>query len=66
MNLLGIMPELAYARGRKLIPNKFYRIMKACLRNQSLVTVGDFRLFLEFLTAVLAYHKFREKSNQES
>lgn len=59
--LLPIMPELAYARGRDLIPDDFYRLLRACLTVQKLPTVGDLRLLVNFLTAILAYHKFHEK-----
>ncbi|MBN1935625.1 MAG: type III-A CRISPR-associated protein Csm2 [Anaerolineae bacterium] len=55
--LLPLMPELAYARGRNLIPEDFYGLMKACLASKKLQTVGDFRRLTLFLTAVLAYHK---------
>jgi len=60
-DLLPVMPELAYARGRELIPNDFYLIMKTSLRPAMLETVGDFRLLVDFLTAILAYHKLHEK-----
>ena len=58
--LLPLIPELAYAQGRGLIPDDFYRLMKASLSSQKLQTVKDFRLLTEFLTAVLAYHKLYE------
>ncbi len=59
--LLVLLPELAYARGRELIPQEFYDLMKTCLSSQSLKTVGDLRAFDNFLTALMAYHKYREK-----
>lgn len=59
--LLPLMPELAYAQGRGLIPRDFYGLMKACLSSQRLQTVGDFRLLTAFLTAILAYHKLYAK-----
>jgi CRISPR-associated protein Csm2 len=52
-----IIPELAYALGRQLIPRDFYNLMKACLGHQRMQTVGDFRRAMELLTAVLAYQK---------
>lgn len=56
-----LVPELAYARGRDLIPQKFYDLMRRCLSDQKLLTVGDFRRLAELLTALLAYHKYHEK-----
>jgi CRISPR-associated protein Csm2 len=52
-----LIPELAYALGRQLIPREFYALMKACLGHQRMQTVGDFRRAMQFLTAILAYHK---------
>jgi CRISPR-associated protein Csm2 len=52
-----IMPELAYALGRKLISEQFYGLIKECLNASKIKTVGDFKTFVTFLSAVLAYHK---------
>lgn len=52
-----IMPELAYALGRKLISNDFYDLIKECLNASKIKTVADFKNFVDFLSAVLAYHK---------
>lgn len=52
-----IMPELAYALGRKLISEDFYGLIKECLNASKIKTVGDFKNFVDFLSAVLAYHK---------
>ncbi len=60
--ILPLVPALAYARGRELIPEKFYNLMSTCLSNAKLNTVGDFQRLDEFLTAILAYQKFHEKS----
>lgn len=54
-----LLPELAYARGRKLITADFYELMKTCLDERRMRTVGDFRVLVRFLEAVLAYHKMR-------
>ncbi|MBN1877863.1 MAG: type III-A CRISPR-associated protein Csm2 [Anaerolineae bacterium] len=64
--LLPIMPELAYARGRDLIPDDFYRLLRVCLSVKKLPTIGDFRLLVSFLTAILAYHKFHEKGKDKA
>lgn len=52
-----IMPELAYALGRKLISDDFYSLIKECLNASKMRTVADFKNFVDFLSAVLAYHK---------
>ncbi len=57
-----LKPKLANAKGRGLIPIEFYEFMKTCM---SKVDVGseenkkeNFRRFVEFLEAVVAYHKY--------
>ncbi len=57
-----MMPTLAYARGRGLIPEDFYEIMKLCLR-EKVKTNKDFLRSVQFIEAVLAYHKFRYPSS---
>ncbi len=52
-----LIPELAYAFGRELVPKGFYELMKMSLSQTKMQTVGDFRRLMEFLTALLAYHK---------
>lgn len=54
-----ILPMLAYAAGRKLLPRDFYDILKVCLSPQKLQTNADFARVDEFVTAILAYHKYR-------
>lgn len=56
-----LLPELAYARGRGLIPQNFYELMRLCLSTDKLKTIGDFRRLVQFVTAILAYHKYHEK-----
>ena len=55
-----LMPELAYSYGRGLITRDFYDVMKICLSGNKIVTVADFKRFVNLLTAVIAYHKKRE------
>jgi CRISPR-associated protein Csm2 len=57
--VVGMMPTLAYASGRGLIPKDFYDIIKMCLSPQRLQTNEDFLRVDDFVTAILAYHKFR-------
>lgn len=63
-NIFLILPELAYARGRKLITSDFYDLLKECLtkevnnkRNIRLSSKGEFDNFVKFLEAILAYYK---------
>jgi CRISPR type III-A-associated protein Csm2 len=53
-----LIPELAYAGGRGLIPQEFYDLMRKCLSGPKLQTVGDLRRLTQLLTALLAYHKY--------
>jgi CRISPR-associated protein Csm2 len=59
-DVLSLKPELAYAMGRELIPIEFYDLMKNSLTAPKLPKVKDFRRLIEFLTALLAYHKYRK------
>lgn len=55
-----LIPHLAYAKGRKLIPADFYDLMKAIIgdgKYGKIKTVEDFRRFVDFMTAIIAYHK---------
>lgn len=59
--LVKLMPILAYASGRGLIPRDFYELMKTCLGAGKLKTNEDFLCTAHFVTAILAYHKFRRE-----
>ncbi len=57
-----LKPKLAYAKGRKLIPDEFYCVVKSLMNK---IDKGDennkkenFIRFVQFLEAVVAYHKF--------
>jgi CRISPR-associated protein Csm2 len=57
--LIKVQPKLAYAYGRGLIPKEFYELMSSCL---TLVKTGDdFERFMEYVRAMMAYHKFEAK-----
>lgn len=53
-----IMPSLAYAQGRKLIPAEFYDLLKLCLGPEKCNSADDFRNAADFLEAIMAYHKY--------
>jgi CRISPR-associated protein Csm2 len=59
----GLMVNLAYAKGRRLIPDDFYNILKQCLSQQKLQTNEDFMRVADFTEAILAYYKFRGGSS---
>jgi len=56
-----VMPALAYAVGRTLIPVDFYELMKFCFGADRCKTKADFENSVQFLEAILAYHKYYEK-----
>lgn len=58
--------NLAYARGRQLIPEEYYDIMKQCLSQQKLQTNEDFMRVADFSEAILAYYKFREVQRERA
>jgi CRISPR-associated protein Csm2 len=62
--ILPLLPELAYARGRDLIPQDFYELMRACMDTRKLKTVADFRRLTRFLEAILGYHKYYDKGGE--
>ena len=51
-NIATLLVNLAYAKGRRLIPDNFYS-------QQKLQTNADFMRVAEFTEAILAYYKFR-------
>ncbi len=63
--LLRLMPLLAFAVGRKLLPREFYDILKHCLGRQQLVTNADFLQTAYFIEAVLAFHKYQSTMGQK-
>ena len=55
-------PNLAYAKARNLVPDKFFKLMDVCMKQ---VDKGDdnqkkenYKRFVHFLEAIVAYHKF--------
>lgn len=58
--VIKLMPTMAYATGRGLIPKDFYELMKMCLSPERLKTYGDFLRVANFTETIMAYHKFRQ------
>jgi len=57
--LLQLMPMLAYAVGRELIPKEFYQLLREVFDPKRLSTNADFLRAFDFVEAILAYHKYR-------
>ena len=57
--LLQLMPTLAYAVGRELIPKEFYQLLREVFSPERLPTNADFLRAFDFVEAILAYHKYR-------
>lgn len=57
-----LKPKLANSVGRRLIPRAFYDFMMVCMRKVDMGTeedkVKNFQAMVNFLEAVVAYHKF--------
>lgn len=56
--LLRLMPTLAYAVGRELIPKGFYLLLREVFNANRLKTNADFLRAFDFVEAILAYHKY--------
>lgn len=59
--LFKVLPQIAYAVGRKVCPKKFYDLIDACISKSTLTDNEDINTFVDFLTAIVAYSKFFEK-----
>ncbi len=60
-----LKPRLAFAFGRKLIPDEFYNVTRIALNKIDVGTdiekKDNFKMMVRFLEAIVAYHKFRNK-----
>jgi len=62
-----IRPNLAYARGRKLIPDEFYKLISLCLEriapegSSEEQKMENYKRFVELLQSLVAYSKYYEK-----
>lgn len=50
-----LMPKLAYAKGRKLISEDFYKLLESAMNKVQ--SKEDFNRFVEFLEAIVAFYK---------
>lgn len=57
-----LKPKIAYANGRKLIPDEFYQVLKVSLNKIDIGSneekIENFKRFVKFLESIVAYHKF--------
>lgn len=57
-----LKPKIAYAKGRKLIPNEFYQVLQVSLNKVDIGSneekIANFKWFVKFLESIVAYHKF--------
>jgi CRISPR-associated protein Csm2 len=53
-----LMPMLAYAHGRKHIPKDFFELLTLCFGQDKCKTADDFESAVNFLEAIMAYHKY--------
>lgn len=60
--LYKVLPNIAYAVGRKVCPPKFYELMEVCISKTALVDEDDINAFVDFLTAVVAYSKLNSNN----
>lgn len=62
MNFYMLKPQLANAVGRKLVPPEFYEIfielMEKVDRGTDEDKINNFRVFVRFVEAIVAYHKY--------
>ena len=62
-----IRPKLAYAKARKLVPDKFFKLMDLCMkkvdRGNDEEKKENYGRFVQFLEAIVAYHKYYHGGN---
>lgn len=59
--LFKVLPQIAYAAGRKVCPKDFYYLIEACISEKALQEKKDVEALVEFLTAIVAYSKLESK-----
>lgn len=67
--LFMLVPQLAYAKARGFINKDFYELMKTIIGDEQsgkIKKVKDFKRFSEFMTAIVAYHKFHHTKGGET
>lgn len=62
--LFKVLPQIAYAAGRKVCPIDFYKLMESCISPETIKDEKDITALIDFLTAVVAYAKFNSLNKQ--
>jgi CRISPR-associated protein Csm2 len=62
VNFYLLKPKLAYAKGRKLIPEEFHEVVKLSMNKidigETNEKIENYKRFVQFLESIVAYHKF--------
>ncbi len=65
MQFYLLMPKLAYAKGRKVIDNKFFELMKISMEKvgsgKEEDILDDFKRFVQFLESIVAFYKVKNR-----
>ena len=65
MDFYLLMPKLAYAKGRKVIDNKFFELMKISMEKvgsgKEEDILDDFKRFVQFLESIVAFYKVKNR-----
>ncbi len=65
MRFYLLMPKLAYAKGRKVIDNKFFELMKISMEKvgsgKEEDILDDFKRFVQFLESIVAFYKVKNR-----
>lgn len=56
--LYKVLPLMAYAVGRDILPLKFFELLKECINENKLKSEVDINRLIEFLTSIVAYFKY--------
>ena len=68
MDFYLLMPKLAYANGRDVIGDKFFELMKISMEKvgsgKEEDTLVDFKIFTQFLEAIVAFYKVNNPKSQ--
>jgi CRISPR-associated protein Csm2 len=62
--IILIMPQVAYAMGRKVVTKDFYDLMSACINLDKIKSKEDYSAFVKFFTAIIAYASFVKKQGR--
>ena len=64
-SLFMVVPQVAYSVGRGICPKELYRVIAACVTEESLKDEEDIQVFIDFIESIVAYKKFRETEGRK-